>query len=67
MDIDDKKDICSTCQFKSKTKEATNWCVDCKEPLCVSCFENHDAHISSKDHHIILLEGIQLLESIYTS
>ncbi|XP_063408846.1 uncharacterized protein LOC134692324 [Mytilus trossulus] len=65
MDIDDKKDMCSPCIFKSKTKEASSWCVDCKEPLCVSCYENHFAHISSKDHHVIPVEGIHLLKSLY--
>ncbi|CAC5398297.1 unnamed protein product [Mytilus coruscus] len=64
MDVNDKKDLCSPCEFKSKTEIATKWCIECKEPLCVSCNENHSAHRSSRNHHVISIEGNKMLESL---
>ncbi|CAC5361692.1 unnamed protein product [Mytilus coruscus] len=64
MDVNDKKDLCSPCEFKSKTKIATKWCIDCKEPLCVSCYGNHNSHRSSMNHHVISIEGNKILESL---
>ncbi|CAC5397646.1 unnamed protein product [Mytilus coruscus] len=64
MDVNDKKHLCSPCEFKSKTEIATKWCIECKEPLCVSCYENHNAHRSSRNHHVISVEGNQMLESL---
>lgn len=64
MDVNDKKDLCSPREFKGKIEKATKWCIDCKEPLCVSCFENHNAHRYSRNHHVIPVEGNQWLESL---
>ncbi|XP_052082576.1 uncharacterized protein LOC127720149 isoform X2 [Mytilus californianus] len=64
MDVSDKKDLCSPCAFKDKTKEAAKWCIDCKEPLCVSCYEHHNVHRSSRSHHVISVESNQMLESL---
>ncbi|CAC5398296.1 unnamed protein product [Mytilus coruscus] len=64
MDVNDKKDLCSPCEFKNKTNEAAKWCIDCKEPLCVSCYEHHNVHRSSRNHHVISVESNQMLESL---
>ncbi|CAC5403872.1 unnamed protein product [Mytilus coruscus] len=65
MDVNDKKNLCSPCEFKSKTKEATKWYTECKETFCNSCHENHNAHISSKDHHVIPVDGKHMLKSLH--
>ncbi|VDI07206.1 Hypothetical predicted protein [Mytilus galloprovincialis] len=64
MDVNDKKDLCSPCEFKGKTETATAWCTECEEPFCITCFENHNAHRSSRDHHVISVEGNKMLESL---
>ena len=64
MDINDKQDLCSPCEYQSKTTLATQWCIDCKEPLCVSCYGNHNAHRYSRNHHVISIESNKMLQSL---
>ncbi|VDI07200.1 Hypothetical predicted protein [Mytilus galloprovincialis] len=64
MDVIDKKHLCSPCEFKSKIKKATKWCIECKERLCVTCYENHNAHRFLRNHHVRSVEGNQLLASL---
>ncbi|XP_071145914.1 uncharacterized protein [Mytilus edulis] len=64
MNVNDKRDLCSPCEFKGKTETATKWCTECEEPFCITCSENHHAHRSSRNHHVISVEGNQLLTSL---
>ncbi|XP_054858606.1 protein PML-like isoform X2 [Eublepharis macularius] len=37
--------ICDNCK-----KEGTYWCSDCKEFLCISCFETHQRYLKKESH-----------------
>ncbi|XP_071145110.1 transcription intermediary factor 1-beta-like [Mytilus edulis] len=65
MDVNDDKDLCSPCKFEGKQKKATKWCTECDETLCTTCHENHYANMSSKEHHVILVVGKHMLQSLH--
>ena len=41
---------CGPCNHKGNQKKATQYCLDCQEPLCSSCKESHQTFKQSRHH-----------------
>lgn len=41
---------CSPCNHKGTQRQATQYCIDCKELLCKGCKESHQSFKQSRDH-----------------
>lgn len=50
--------VCWPCRRENEEKEATSFCLTCKEPLCKMCLKFHKKSLASMNHEISLVSEI---------
>ncbi|KAK3578063.1 hypothetical protein CHS0354_032710 [Potamilus streckersoni] len=51
------KDKCAMCKRRKLHTAALVYCHDCREPLCETCRDYHDAAVTSSHHHVTRIDG----------
>ncbi|KAK3105841.1 hypothetical protein FSP39_006964 [Pinctada imbricata] len=60
MDCESLKEgrLCNSCRRENETESATNWCVECRDPLCQNCTKWHRRFRNSENHKIIPISEV---------
>nr|XP_034317707.1 E3 ubiquitin-protein ligase TRIM56-like [Crassostrea gigas] len=51
--------FCDSCQRDGEEAKATQFCLKCKEKLCIVCTKCHKRNLVTKDHEVLLLDELK--------